>query len=326
MAVQNVSLPITGENLKNKLNEIIAEFASTVEEFGGDGRIKFDTVNKHFHFEVKQPDGSWLTKAEIGASLIIDTVKFEESTEKPTVKPNEVGLFSKLVTVPDSYGSSTTHQALRPFMILNNGAEVPLVGVWQNELRIPMDNGSNEYAAFKSEITPAKIVGYINQQLGNQNWQSGGGTSSPDTAAQIRDKLTSLQGDDRLSIFAIKDNIYEEDELSIIADFQITSSNYLDYRFRSLLMEKAGTSDQEITLPSIADSKGAARFRIINNRGDGLKVNVVPFGGDRLAGNNMISLDNGDSLFVEKPQRGRRWIVLSRSRDNIIMDGGSANG
>lgn len=91
-------------------------------------------------------------------------------------------------------------------------------------------------------------------------------------------------------------------------------------------MEKAGTSDQVITLPSIADSKGAARFRIINTRGDGLKVNVVPFGGDRLAGNNMISLDNGDSLFVEKPQRGRRWIVLSRSRDNIVMDGGNANG
>lgn len=326
MAVQNVSLPITGENLKNKLNEIIAEFASTVEEFGGDGRIKFDTVNKHFHFEVKQPDGSWLTKAEIGASLIIDTVKFIESSEIPTVKTGELGLYSKMVDVPDFYMSTSTHKALRPFFILHSGVEVPAVAVWENELRIPQDDGSNEYAAFKSEITPAKIVGYIDQQLGSQDWQSGGGTSSPDTASQIRDKLTSLKGDDRLSIFAIKDNIYEEDELSIIADFQITSANYLDYRFRSLLMEKAGTSDQVITLPSIADSKGAARFRIINTRGDGLKVNVVPFGGDRLAGNNMISLDNGDSLFVEKPQRGRRWIVLSRSRDNIVMDGGNANG
>lgn len=156
----------------NKLSQ--AAFADLIKMYGTNGRVRFDDNTKHFIFEVKQDDGSWVKKAEVGGSLIIDTVKFEESTEKPTVKSNEIGLFSKLVTVPDAYGAQTTHQALRPFMILSNGAEVPLVGVWQNELRIPMDNGSNEYAAFKSEITPAKIVEYITNALGNDDWKYGG--------------------------------------------------------------------------------------------------------------------------------------------------------
>lgn len=185
-------------------------FSALIKEYGVNGRVRFDDNTKHFFFEVKQPDGSWLKKAEIGGSLIIDTVKFEESSEKPIVKANELGLYSKMVQVP-AHKNTSAHQALRPFFVLNSGEEVPLVGVWGGKLRIPQPDGSDEYAAFESDITPAKIVGYITQELGNEDWKSGGSGSVPqsvlnDVAANKAElaRLKTNIGQDAESVYTYR--------------------------------------------------------------------------------------------------------------------------
>lgn len=156
-----------------------AAFSALIKEYGADGRVRFDEGTKHFYFEVKQPNGTWLNKAEIGGSLIIDTVKYIKSDAKPVVANDELGFYTKLDTVPDHYQSGSTHQALRPYFVLESGAEVFIPGVWEDELRIPQKSGDNEYAAFKSEITPTKIVEAVTTALGNEDWKkgsSGGGT------------------------------------------------------------------------------------------------------------------------------------------------------
>lgn len=130
-----------------------SKFTELIKMYGANGRVRFDDSSKHFFFEVLQ-NGAWVKKMEVGASIIVDTVKFIESPFKPNVKPGELGMYSKMVTVPSHDGSAQPHQALRPFFVLENGEEVAAVGVWDDQLRIPQKDGSSEYAAFKSELTP----------------------------------------------------------------------------------------------------------------------------------------------------------------------------
>lgn len=178
VAVWQNQLRIPQSNGTNEYAAFKSELLDPIKSFDSTGRIRYDETAKHFYFEVKD-QGVWVVKGEFGDSLIIDTVKFVESKTKPTVNADAIGLFSKLVQVPISFDDQRKQLQLRPFFVLPDGSEIPLTGVWDDELRIPQGDGSNEYAAFKSEITPLKIVQAINTQLGSTDWQTGNGGVVP---------------------------------------------------------------------------------------------------------------------------------------------------
>lgn len=156
-----------------------SELSQSTKMFGENTRIRLDPSTQEMYFETKDQDGNWVVKAEIGNSIIVDNMKFTHTADKPQVASDEIGIYSKMVNVPKSPTDQTMEQQRRLFFVLPDGTEVPLAGTWQNELRIPQNDGSNEYAAFKSEITGAKIISAINAELGNTNWQDGGERPKP---------------------------------------------------------------------------------------------------------------------------------------------------
>ena len=104
-----------------ELEAISKLFGSQDGANGYDGRLRFDQSNGHWFFEVRQLDGSYLNKLEVGGSIIVDVVKLIQG-EKPTnIPPNEIALFNREITLAD--GSKT----IRPEMVLSNGDEYGLV-------------------------------------------------------------------------------------------------------------------------------------------------------------------------------------------------------
>lgn len=121
MAIQNVVLPMTGEELKDKLNEMISQFVATTTEYGDTGRLRYDPSTKHFYFEVKQTDGQWLIKAEIGASIIVDALRLIKGDKPTDIIPGEIAQYNREITLPD--GSKT----VRSEIVLENGDEYGFV-------------------------------------------------------------------------------------------------------------------------------------------------------------------------------------------------------
>lgn len=181
VAIYQDQLRIPQTDGTNEYAAFKSELKDNTKEFGDEARIRYSSDNKHIYIEIKKPDDTWEVKAEFGGSLIIDTVRYKESSGKPTVDLDEVGVFSKMVSVPDAYDSQQTHQELRAFFCFHDGEESFIPGVLNGQLRIPQTGDYSEYAAFKSEITPEKIIQAINQKLGGTNWQNSGSTPLPGT-------------------------------------------------------------------------------------------------------------------------------------------------
>lgn len=83
-------------NIQDILNKLVGLIIAN----GNNGRIRFDDAIKHWYFEVKQPDGTWLTKFEAGGSAYVDVVYFLETSEPPTseIRQGSVAFFSKKTT------------------------------------------------------------------------------------------------------------------------------------------------------------------------------------------------------------------------------------
>jgi len=137
----------------NKVEDLLAGVTKSFDE---NARIRYDSAARDFHFETRSSNTDpWEDRAHIEASPLVDHIHFEETTQTGSydVKTNELLLISKMQThIPEHYGSSTLVQQLRPFFVVPGGLEAAMVAVFENQLRIPQDDGSSEYAAFKSEL------------------------------------------------------------------------------------------------------------------------------------------------------------------------------
>lgn len=322
MAINNVTLPVTGEDLKTKLNEIIAEFLSTVNMFGGDGRIRFDDTTKHFHFEVKQPNNSWITKAEIGASIIVDAMRLIKGDKPTNIIPGEIAFYNKEVTLPDGSKSVRSHFVLENgdeygFLVINEQTgeaqyrdpftsqlvNVPIIYVDKNNVEI-------------TDISKIKFTGGVTLTKGDNKILTVDIQSGGDPKAQ----LTALTGDDRLPASAIKDLVQEQEVVSVDSDLSITKNNYLDYRYKTLSCVKDDDDVQNILLPEIKTVKGAADFTIVNSRTSSRIVRIKPYAGELIKDKDIEILNVFDSITLERPIKGTKWIVKSRNTDK--MDGG----
>jgi len=92
-----------------------------IKYYGTDGRVRFNPTNLHYYFEVKQPDGTWAIKAEIGKSIIVDTLRLIKG-EKPTdIASNEMALYNRELTLSDG------RVEVRPNLVLPSGEEFGFV-------------------------------------------------------------------------------------------------------------------------------------------------------------------------------------------------------
>lgn len=303
----------------------VADLTALIKEYGSDGRIRFDAGSKHFYFEVKQPDGSWLTKLEVGGSIIVDVIRLIKGTKPISIKSNELAIYNREITLPD--GSKT----IRPTIVLPDNNEYGLVVDNQQtgevQLRkndgtlidVPIvyedANGNRFTDLSKIKITGATLTKDMSSK--ELSIKVIGGSDSP---ADIVTKLETLIGDDRLSAEAVKGLMQEYEVINIDSNLTIDKSNYLDYRYKTLSCTKDDDTVQNILLPEIKAAKGAADFTIVNSRTSGRLVWVRPFTGDTIKNRDIEVLDVFESITLERPIRGDKWIVKSRNTDK--MDGG----
>lgn len=306
-------------------NKIEADLSALIKKYGSNGRVRFDTSNKHWHFEVLQPDGSWATKLEIGASIIVDAVRVIKGDKPTNIKPNELALYNREITLND--GSKT----IRPTIVLPNGDEYGLVVDNQqtDEIQFRKNDGTlitiptvYEDANNKefTDLSKIKITGATlskDDASKKLNIDIVGGS---DTPADIKTKLETLTGDDRLSAEAIKGLAQEQEVVNIDGDLFITRQNYLTYRYKTLSFIQDDDEVQNVLLPEIKTIKGASDFTFVNSRTGLRRVAIRAYTNESISGESVEVLNASESITLERPVRGDKWIIKSRNTE--IMDGG----
>lgn len=101
-------------------NKIENQLVQLIKMYGANGRVRFDTNNKHFYFEILD-NGNWIQKAEIGSSIIIDAVRFIKGDKPQNINANEIAEYLREITLPDGTIS------IRPEIVLPNGDEYGFV-------------------------------------------------------------------------------------------------------------------------------------------------------------------------------------------------------
>lgn len=190
-------------------------------------RLSYDNVAKVWRFE-RLVNGQWIEKLKIGESIIVDVVKLIAG-EKPTNIPsNELAIYNKAQMV-------NGQQSLRPHFVLPDG---------------------NEYTLVVHDVATDKVV-----------FRANDGTlkeipiDSIETGESIKNKLESLQLDDRLSATAIK-NLNSEVNISSV----LSNNN----NFEGQNLNNVGTI---MTKPTIEDywklnTDDAGMFRVVNQDDD----------------------------------------------------------
>lgn len=337
MAIQNVVLPMTGEELKDKLNEMISQFVATTTEYGDTGRLRYDPSTKHFYFEVKQSNGNWLIKAEIGASIIVDALRLIKA-EKPTnILPNEIAYYNKEITL------SNGDKILRPHYVLPDGTEYSIVvneegsntilfrnSVTNQLVEIPVIYEDSTGKQF-TDLDKIKFTGNVSVTKDIDKTLrvdiTGGSGGVSDTAEQIKTKLETLIGDERLDISAIKGSSSDRNILKINDDLTITDLNYESYDDKTIILGKIGLTTQSIVLPNLNTFTKKIMFVFINARTTDNPVDIRAVPGNTINGNDFIRLLKEDYITIENIKDDTDWVITSITRTNIVdnkIDGGGA--
>lgn len=147
------------------------------------------------------------------------------------------------------------------------------------------------------------------------------------TAEEIRDKLETLQLENRLDASAIKNIESESIVINLTGSLTIDVDNISKYNNNILSCIDVTNQTQTIRLPEINTIIDFVTLTISNHRGDGNVTDVMAFVGEDLGGEYFLRLNDMESVTIEKPVSGKAWIITSITRVNTIkniVNGGNA--
>lgn len=84
------------------------------------GRIRYDDSVGHWIFEVKQDNGDYLNKLEVGGSIMVDVLRLIEGIKPTNIPTTEMGLYMAKVTIGGV-------DQIRPYWVVSNGDEYGVV-------------------------------------------------------------------------------------------------------------------------------------------------------------------------------------------------------
>ena len=263
----------------------IADLTALIKEYGSSGRVRFNETNKHWYFEVLD-NGNWIVKAEIGASIIVDALRLIEGTKPTNIIPGEIAFYNKSITLPD--GSTS----VRPHFVIEDGTEFSLVVVDETTSEV-------EYRDPKTNLLTRIPVIY-----------------EDNTGTEFNDiNKIKFTGDVELSKDAatktLTVDISGKEVIDVPNSLLIARSNYLTYRNKIIEASQPDAAGQSIVLPAIKSIPANATFTVTNSRGAGKIVNVIANIADTINGVGSIALNDGDSITIERPIKGHKWIVVS---------------